>query len=258
LLHAQRIGRCLAAVAVGALVVCGTAACGTSSDEVVARVAGVGTIDKGMVEHWMPIEARLMYQEVPHKAVPEGVVPDPPTYTACVAYLQDAPPLSTPSGPKPTVAEMRVGCAQRFRELKVITLNTLIGWEWTIGIAKQAGIRVSDAEAKHRLQEIRTSEFPKGREFDQYLKWTGQTEADMLFRSQVQLFEGKSQKVRIALEESSLPKGLSVKQRQKALEKLAEHLPTLKDWADKTSCSPGYVTSGCKQYTGSLAPGLPN
>jgi len=46
----------LCAIVVVAIVV---SACGSGSREVVAQIDGVGSISKGSLEHWMPIEAIL-------------------------------------------------------------------------------------------------------------------------------------------------------------------------------------------------------
>jgi foldase protein PrsA len=240
-----------------AITVVGVAGCGGGgSDEIVARVQGVGSISKGTLEHWIPIEARLVYQEVPKRPVPKGVVPDPPTYTSCIAYLKTTKQKIVETGPKPTPAQLKSKCAHKYQEMKELALNTLIGWDWTIGMGAEAGMKASDAEARQRLEAVKKNNLP-GIPFDRYLKYTGQTLSDMLLRSRVQLFEVKFQERTIAMVKL-LPKGLSAQQRQKELAKLAARLPTSKQWVAKTSCIPGYVTSSCRQYKGSEEPGIPN
>jgi foldase protein PrsA len=248
-----RLTSTLGAVAISAA---GVTACGGSSDQSVAEVAGVGAITKATLEHWMPIEARLLYQEVPTRPAPNGVVPDPPTYTACVAYLQTTRQRVAEVRPRPTTAQLREKCAQREQELKVLTLNTLIGWEWIIGKGLEVGMRVTDAEVAQHLEAVRHGDLAYV-SFDKYLKYSGQTMADMLFRAKVQLFEVKAQEELMALARK-LPKGLSPRQQQVALTRLAASFPTEKQWVARTDCRPGYVTSSCKQYTGPLAPGIPN
>jgi hypothetical protein len=246
--------RCISAFGAVVFAVAGLTACGGGSDEVVARVAGVGSISKATLEHWMPIEAVLIYQEFPTRPIPKGVIPDPPDFTGCIAYLKS---LSLKSGEaKSTVAQLKTRCTQRVNELRVITLNALLGWYWTIGAGMALGMKASDAEIRQRLKEVNGRFFPTKGSFARYLKLTRETVPDMLFRSKVQVFE-----VKIGHEQAAamkrLPKGLTVAQRQSALAKLTENSAP-KRWAARTSCREGYVVSGCKEYRGSLAPGLPN
>jgi hypothetical protein len=251
-----RISRSISALGAIVIAMVGVSACGGGSSEVVAEVAGVGSISKETLDHWIPIEARLVYEEVPKKPVPRGVVPDPPTYAACVAYLRSHPQNLIETGPKPTAAQLKGKCAQKYQEVKQLALNTLIGWDWTIGTGAAAGMNVTDAEARQRLRAVRKNNLPEV-SFEKYLKYTGQTMSDMLLRSRVQLFEVKFQQ-RVTAMTKLLPKGLTAQQQQQALAKATAGLPTSKQWVARTSCHRGYVTSSCKQYKGPLAPGTPN
>jgi hypothetical protein len=238
-------------------------ACGGGSDSTVARVAGVGSISNAMLDHWMTIEARLLYQEVPTRPVPKGVVPDPPAYTACIAYLRSAVRNIKSTTQKIgednsrlTVAQLRDKCAHQQQELKVLTLNTLIGWDWTIGQGLEIGVKVSDAEAGQRIEALKKEDLT-GVDFQKYLKYSGQTRSDMLLRAKTQLVEVKLGRVLESLAKQ-LPKGLSPQQRQASLAKLLPRLSSPRQWVTKTSCKTGYVTSSCKQYRGSMPPGIPN
>jgi foldase protein PrsA len=245
----------LCAIAVAGV---GLAACGGGgSGEIVARVAGVGSISKASLEHWMPVEAVVLYQEHPTRPVPKGVIPDPPNYTACIAYLQSTPQKLVEGGPKPTAAQLKSKCVQKNQELKELTLNTLIGWYWTIGAGRALGMKASDVEVRQRLEEVNARSFPKKAEFTNYLKLTGQTVQDMLLRSRVQLYEVKIAQ-QLAAAEKLLPKGLTVQQKKSALAKSIENLPPGKLWPARTTCRKGYVVSACKEYRGSQPPGIPN
>lgn len=231
--------------------------CG-GGDKPVAQVAGVGSISKAEVEHWMPIEARLLYREVPTRPTPAGVVPDPPTYVACISFLRSNPEKIGERTASMSADQLRVKCAHKQHELKVLTLNTLIAWDWTIGDGLAAGMKVSDAEVRHRVQSLKRVDLV-GVDFNKYLKYSGQTSSDMLLRAKVQLFEVKlNQKLREFT--NRLPKGLTEHQQRAALVSAKVDPSSLspRQWAAKTSCQPGYVTSACKQYKGTLAPGIPN
>ena len=255
-MRVYRRSHCISVVSAIAIALGGVTACGGSSDEVVAQVAGVGSVSKSMVEHWIPIQARLIYQVVPTRPVPRGVVPDPPTYTACIAYLQTTKQKIAETGPRATTAELRRKCAVKYQEMKANALNLLITWDWTIGQGLRAGMKVSDAEARQRIEALKKGDLA-GVDFKKYLKYTGQTQSDMLLRAKVQLFEVKLNQ-RLQAMAKQLPKGLTAQQQRAAMAKLAATLLTDKQWAARTSCSSGYVTSSCKQYKGPLPPGAPS
>jgi foldase protein PrsA len=229
----------------------------SSAGVTVAQISGVASISKATLEHWMPVEATVVYQEYPTKPVPKGLIPDPPDYAACIAYLATPPQKLSAEGTKETPAQLKGRCERRYHEVRELTLNTLIVWHWTIGAGQALGMHVSDAEAKARLKEVNPRYFATEAQFQRYLKLTGQTLEDMLFRSKVQLYEVKIL-AKLEAIEKALPRGLSAKQRAAKLTQLASYEPPNKAWARKTSCRRGYVVSACRQYKGSQPPGIPN
>jgi foldase protein PrsA len=251
--------RCLTVLTAGAVTLAGLAGCGgsSSSAQIVAQVTGVGTISRATLDHWTPVEAAVIYSEQPTEPTPKGVMPDPPGYSACVAFLKKSARPTVGSSGSQTAADLKRQCAHQYEELKQITLNTLVGWYWIIGEGTALGIKVSEAEAKQRLETVNSRLFAKPADFANYLKWTGQAVADMVFRSRVQLFEVKLQE-RLLQASRQLPKSLTPQQRQKALAQLSEGLSPARQWVPRTSCRSGYVASVCRQYRGPLAPGLPN
>jgi foldase protein PrsA len=252
--HAKAARRAAALGAI-ALASTGLAACGGSSP-VVAQVAGVGSISEATLNHWVRIEATLLYASIPSGPTPKGVLPDPPSYSACIALLGSKGAKLVETGPKPTKAQLKSDCVARLRELKELALNILIGWEWTIGEGQRLGIKLTSGEIKQRFVEVNHRLFPKEEELTHYIERTGQTVSDLMYRAKVQLFEVKNEaRVRAAAQRlSSLPTA----QRQAATLKLDAQLPPGKSWAAKTSCRAGFVVSACKQYRGSSPPGLPN
>jgi foldase protein PrsA len=239
------------------LTVCGLAACGGgSSDGVVAQVDGVGSITEATLNHWVSIFAVDFYELTPTTPIPKGVLPDPPDYTACIAFLRSNGQKPVASGPKPTTAQLRDKCEQQLHKLKVAALNALIGYDWTLGEGAALGMKITPAEIRTRFTEVSNRLFPRKGEFRAYLEYTGQTLADMMLRTKVQLVEVKETALLTAAQKSSA--SLSAKQREATLRKLVASFPPNKQWAAKTSCRPGFVTSACRQYRGSEAPGFPN
>lgn len=243
-----------AAIASASMSACG----GGGSNEIVARIAGAGEISKATLEHWIPIQARLVYSVVPRRPVPKGVVPDPPVYTACVAYLKTRKQKIVETGPRPTAAQLKDKCAQDYQQLRASALNLLIGSDWTFATATAVGMKVTDAEVKQRFELVKAHDLGMSpREYLKYLKYTGQTLADMMLRSKVQLIEAKMKQRVIEMIEH-LPKGLTQQQQAQVLTKLTADVPTIEQWVAKTSCRRGYVTSSCRQYRGPLPPGSPS
>jgi foldase protein PrsA len=232
----------------------GLAACGgAGSGKIVAQVAGVGSITETTLDHWTTVEAVLLYDQAPTGPVPKGVVPDPPSYTACIAYLRSTGQTLVENGAKPTAAQFKSRCAQQLRSIRLHVLNTLIGWYWTLGKGAELGMRVSEADVRRRFTEVNDRLFPHNAQFKSYMAQTGQTVADLMLRARVQLFEVKG-KERLTAIEKSLPAKLTAQQRLTALRNLVESGQSVKRWVAKTSCREGFVTPDCKQYKGSLPP----
>lgn len=242
----------VSALSVIALTVAGLAACGGGgSDEVVAQVGG-SSITKATLDHWIRIEAVLTYEQFPSKPVPRGVVPDPPDYSACIAYLKTHPSKIVESGPKPTAAQLKSQCRQKNHTVLEDALNFLIHTEWVTSGGAEEGLKVTDKEVRQRLEGLKKVYFPKKVEFEKYLATTGQTVSDMLFRSKVQLLELKFQQ-KTATRAKLISKGLTAQQRQQALLKIVKEF--IDKWVPKTDCHAGYVVPDCKQYKGPVAPG---
>jgi hypothetical protein len=253
-----RVTRVISTLCFTVIALAGASSCGGGSNEIVARVTGVGSIDRATVEHWIPIQARLAHTVVPRRPIPAGVVPDPPDYKACVAYLKKTGQEIVEKGPKPTAAALKRKCAQSYQAVKASVLNLLIGSDWTFGNAAAAGMKVTPQEIKQRFELVKKNDLRMSdKEYLKYLKYTGQTLSDMMLRSKVQLIEARIQ-ARVFAVAKRLPKGLTEEQRQAALMKPTAAMPTIKEWVTRTSCRPGFVTSSCKQYKGTLPPGFPN
>jgi hypothetical protein len=233
--------------------------CGGGSDPTVAQIEGVGSISKSVLQHWMPIEARIIYQEVPTSAPPKGVMPDPPNYAECITFLKVylKPDPQTVTGHVGDRAELKRECDHQYKELKWITLNTLIGWYWEIGQGNALGIHVTDGEVKSRFLQASQVFVPKGGTLANYLRWTDESRADMLFRSRVQLYESKIHKKALA-EIRRISKILDAKQREEEGQRLSAWITPAQRWVGKTTCVTGYVASSCREYRGPLKPGLPD
>jgi foldase protein PrsA len=236
---------CMLVFAAACSLAMGMSACGSSASEAVAKV-GNSSITKATFEHWIPIKAVAGYQDVPNGPVPRGVIPDPPNYTECVAYLEATAQAAAPRSPlgqsKPPTIQLRSACRQKYQALRQEVLDFLIGAGWLAGEAADEGLKVTSGEVKHRFEMVTKSEFHTDAEFKKYLSNTHQTVADQMFRSRLKLLSAKIQQRNI------LERKMGVQQFLVAF---------MKKWSARTNCHSAYVVQGCRQYHGTSATATP-
>jgi foldase protein PrsA len=141
-------------------------------------VATVGNevITKKEFNHWLNAAAK---GQAAQGAV-SSAVPDAPKFTKCVAAKKKAP---TPQGtPKQKDADLKKACEQEYDALRTQVMQFLISAEWIQQEANSRGIKTSDKEVQKNFQDQKKQSFPKEKDYQQFLKTSGQTEADLLFR----------------------------------------------------------------------------
>jgi foldase protein PrsA len=140
-------------------------------------VAKIGdtVITKDQFNHWL--NAAAHGSAAPGQAV---VVPDPPTFGKCIANQAKQP---VPKGAKkPTHAQLLTQCKQQYEALKQQVMQFLISAEWINQEAKKQDVKVSDAQVKKQFQDQKKQSFQKDSDYQKFLKSSGMTEADLLFR----------------------------------------------------------------------------
>jgi len=178
------------ALALGAffVLVIALTACGSSSDSIpsnaVAQIDGT-PITKATYERWAAITAK--------SATSSGgsaVVPDPPAYTQCVANLRTTQ-KPVKGQPKPSTATLVAQCKRLNTQLVQQTMATLVQSQWIEGEAKKQGVSVSDADVQKQLAQTKKTSFPTAKAYAKFLKQSGMTEADVLFRLRIQALAQK-------------------------------------------------------------------
>jgi hypothetical protein len=223
----------------------GLSACGdppSTGDVVVAHVDR-HSIAKATLDHWTDVEAVLAYETEPKHPVPSGVVPDPPTYSRCISYL-DRTTSPEPGQAVPTRAQLKRRCEERRRSLQRHVLDILLVYHWLRGEAAERRVKVTSAEVRQTLDRI----FPNAGAYRRYLSITGERaaderliiEKDLLDTRLLQLAEAKTGK---------RPK--SVHEHEQTLVRAATAFTN--KWKARTSCSAGYVVTECRQYKGRLS-----
>lgn len=247
-----RLGRAFAALTV--LCVVGLAGCGGAGGGLppgVAVLAGARSVSEAMVAHWTPIESILAYEVLPKKPPPAGLVPDPPTFSRCITFLQlsdekktgrKTPPAPVPKTPVPAASVLKEECRQRYESTRTHIIDFLITYQWLEQEAAEKGWKVTDAEAIQDMQRHIQPQFGGQAGFVRYLRWTGLNKADEILRFKNNLLANQF------IEHVLFAKGQSASQHAAAYKRF------LKKWIPRTHCRPGYVVPNCAEYKGPLKP----
>ena len=157
----------------------GIAGCGSGvPGNAVVDVAG-NPITTQAFNHWMYVAAASQAAQNPGQPV---IVPnDPPNFDACVAQVKkDIPSLA-----KTKTTTLRSDCKQLFTSLSSQVLDFLIKAYWYQADAAKMGVKVTDAEVQKALTTAKNQQFPTGSGYATFLKQTGQTNEDVLFRFRI-------------------------------------------------------------------------
>jgi foldase protein PrsA len=184
--------------ALGAVLLTGLTltACGSSGIPGNAVVSVNGTpITNTTFNHWLTVAAgsSAASATAAGKTAPKVVVPDPPTYKACIAHLEATAPKPAKGQAKPTAATLKAQCEQQYASLKQQVLGYLISANWVIGEASERGVKVTDAEVEKQFNQIKSQQFPKEADFQKFLASTGYTVSDLLLRVKLDLLSSKLQ-----------------------------------------------------------------
>jgi len=176
-------------LALGAFFVAAIAlgACGSSDTSIpgnaVANVDGT-PISRADYTKWALVTAKGSAQG---GAV---VIPDPPTFTRCIATLrgQTRPAKGQPA---PTDVTLRAQCRQQNEALIQQTMATLIQNLWVEKEADAQGVSVTDADVQRQLALTKRQSFPSEAAYQRFLKQSGMTQDDVLERIRIQVLATK-------------------------------------------------------------------
>jgi foldase protein PrsA len=180
--------RLIAALGAVLSVIVGLAACGGIPGNAVVQINGASTITKDAYNHWLGVAASSG-----GASGEKAVVPDPPSYSACIAHLQATAPKPAKGQTPPTTAQLKSQCQQQYKSLQTEVLGFLISSSWVLGEAKSLGVKVSDKEVGTQFAKIKHQQFPKAAEFEKFLATSGQTVSDLLLRVKLNMLSSKIQ-----------------------------------------------------------------
>ena len=98
------------------------------------------------------------------------------------------PPRASPSRP---TTQLKAQCKQEYEGLRDQVMQLLIQDEWVHGEAEQQDVKVTDAEVKKAFDEQKKQSFPKEGDYEKFLKTSGMTEEDVLFRVRLEQLSNK-------------------------------------------------------------------
>jgi foldase protein PrsA len=175
----MKVRRSFAALGAFFVFAVGVAGCGSSvSGDSVATVAG-NQITTQAFNHWMYVAAKSQAAQSPGQPV---IVPnDPPNFDKCVAQVRK----EIPSLAKTATKTLRTDCKQLFTSLSSQVMDFLIKSYWYQADAHKLGVNVTDAQVQKTFDAAKKQQFPTAAGFNNFLKQTGQTLPDILFRFRI-------------------------------------------------------------------------
>ena len=159
--------------------------CGGVPSGDVAKIDG-NTISKDTFNRWVKVAAASSAAQDP---TAKAAIPDPPNYTNCIAAKRKDAPKPVKGQPEQTDAELKKQCADAYNTLKDQVMTFLIRSEWLELQANELGIEIPDSKIEAEFAKARKQAFPTNKAYAEFLKSSGQTEADLLFRQRSQLLE---------------------------------------------------------------------
>jgi hypothetical protein len=152
------------------------------------------------------------------------------TYLHWLAIAAESQPSAGPRAPSAA-------------ELRKQVLAFLIPADWVKGEAHRLRIHVSATEVGRRFYSIRRQQFPKHAEFELFLRQSGETVADLLFRTELNLVSGRIQRHILAGHRGA-------RSQERALSRFVKAFRLR--WRAQTYCASSYVTDDCGHVQSTL------
>lgn len=145
----------------------------------VVAVVGDQSITVTEYEHWYGVAVR---------STGSPVALDPPRFTKCIAARHETLPRN---GRGTTRKQLKRQCAAEHRALRDQVMQLLISFRWIRGEAEARGIKATPSQVRAQFREQKRTSFPKQKDYEKFLEDSGQTEADILMRVELDLLSNK-------------------------------------------------------------------
>jgi foldase protein PrsA len=153
----------------------------------VANVDGT-VIEKSEFDRWLVAAARSQQQQAGAPGGPVSI-PDPPDYRKCAAARVKQPQQS--GATKLNEQQARTLCKQEYDLLRDQVMQFLISSEWIEKEAESRGIEATDAEVDRMFDQQKRQSFQNEGQYQEFLRASGQTEADLKFRIRLDVLSNK-------------------------------------------------------------------
>jgi foldase protein PrsA len=179
------------AVPVGVSACGGSGSSSATADALVTIGSADGTtIGQSQFEHWLVVAAASSTAS-PTGATQQVVVPQPPSYTACIAHQRATAPKPATGQKAETTADFRTSCKQEYDSLGSQVLSFLISSQWVLSEAAQQHVSVTPQAVMKEYTSEKKAQFKTAAAFTNFLKSSQFTVADLLFRIKVNLLSDK-------------------------------------------------------------------
>lgn len=177
----QRLGfrsvRALAVVVVWLAAWAATAVADSAPPAV--AVVGDDPITETEYRHWFRVAAR---------SSGAAVAPDPPRFERCIAAKRKAVMRRRRGGLRKRLERQ---CAAENRALLQQVMQLLTSFRWIRGEAEAQGVTVTPAEVRAQFRQQKRASFPKQKDYEAFLEESGQTDADILTRVELDLLSNR-------------------------------------------------------------------
>ena len=218
----------------------GGSSSGGSSASLTHIKGSSATITKPMLNHWMGALVGEDFHASVGSRAPGGLVAEPADYGACLEAAKTVVPRSPSGKLKLSDAQIEAKCRELHEALKAQAIAFLLSVQWTVQEGEEQGLHISEAEL-HQYYKRYQKEVLGGSEASarKYLAERHWSVADLLYMLK-----------RSMLVSRILPKFEAKVKRAGGGEKTYARLALARydGLIAKTSCEPGYVVLGCKEY----------
>jgi hypothetical protein len=211
--------------------------------DVVVQV-GRHSITSATVNHWIAVEAILTHEYDGEQPVPRGLVPDPPDYRWCIAYLA-AKGGGQHESKASKAAQLKGRCEQLRKSLRQQAVSLLIVHYWVSEEAARHDLSAPTHEVRRATRRIYRTEPRRG-----LLAAAGVRPSDERLVVEDHLLRDKLQRrlpIFDVLRRTVGPEPKqTVVQIELAVQKLTDEMT--RRWTPRTHCRSGYVVSECSEY----------
>lgn len=185
-----RFGRPFSALCAFFAVAVALTACGGGVPGDSIATVGNQKITKTQFSHWLPIYAKQDAAQAPGTP---AVAPDPPNFAKCVAAYRKALPPQPKGKPKVSDAQLKSQCSTTYNRLRNETVSFLVDSLWLEGESKDEHVGVAEKTVEQTFKTTKQQSYPQESAFQAFLKSSGLTIPDILFRLKLQALSNKLQ-----------------------------------------------------------------